>query len=147
MHIFVKTEHPIFKGCDAVNKIKLFKEYFIIYFIGFFGYMLIELLWRGHTHWSMGVTGGICFITLYLLSKKRRGKNLTVTCLLGAAAITAIEFFSGYIVNIMLDWNVWDYSIMFGNIWGQVCILYSCLWYFLTIPVVFFSYYLQKKFI
>lgn len=123
-----------------------FRRNAVLFFIGFILYMLIELLWRGYTHWSMGVAGGLCLIIIYAISIRRRGKNLAVTCLMGAAVITLTELFFGFIVNILLDWKVWDYSMNFGNLWGQVCILYSCLWFFLTVPVVFFSYYLQEGF-
>lgn len=117
-----------------------------IFLIGFTGYMLIELLWRGHTHWSMGVTGGLCFLAIYFLVHARANKNFAITCLMSAAVITLIEFFSGCIVNITLNWAVWDYSKMFGNVKGQICILYTCLWYFLSIPVVLLASYLRKNF-
>jgi len=117
-----------------------------VYFIGLAGYMLLEILWRGHTHWTMGITGGICFLAVFLLCNLRADKNLAVTCILCALAITLAEFISGCIVNLALDWQVWDYSTMFGNFAGQICILYSCLWYFLSVPLFFFSIYLNKKF-
>ena len=39
----------------------------IVFLIGSFGYMGLELLWRGHTHWTMGLAGGICVTLLYTL--------------------------------------------------------------------------------
>ena len=50
--------------------------------------------------------------------------------------ITGIEFLTGVVVNIVLKMNVWDYSAMPGNILGQVCLPYSLLWFFLTIPAL-----------
>ena len=44
--------------------------------IGGVVYMGIETLWRGYTHWSMGVLGGVCFALIGLLvsGKKRKQK-------------------------------------------------------------------------
>ena len=41
-----------------------------IFLIGGLGYGLLEILWRGRTHWSMLLTGGVCFIALYKLFEK-----------------------------------------------------------------------------
>ena len=37
--------------------------------IGGVTYMGIETLWRGHTHWSMGLLGGVCFVLIGLLDE------------------------------------------------------------------------------
>ena len=39
----------------------------IIFTAGAAGYTLLEVLWRGHSHWSMAAAGGI---SLLLLSKE-----------------------------------------------------------------------------
>ena len=28
-------------------------------------YSLLETIWRGHTHWSMSLTGGLVLLTVY----------------------------------------------------------------------------------
>ena len=116
----------------------LFK-YFNVFVIGAVGYALIELLWRGRTHWTMMITGGICFMIIYALSKLER-VPLAYKCAMGALAITAVEFTVGCIVNIMLGWRVWDYSALEYNIMGQVCLLFSIIWYLICIP----AFYLCK---
>ena len=35
------------------------KEKIVLFSIGAMGYGLIEILWRGYTHWSMLTAGGI----------------------------------------------------------------------------------------
>ena len=90
-------------------------------------YNLIEILWRGYTHWSMFFVGGACFQIIgkiHTLSKR----NLFQRCALCSAAVTVVEFISGCLVNLRLKLNVWDYSDMLFNIKGQVCLLYSVLW-------------------
>ena len=111
------------------------REYSAVYLTGSLGYSLIELLWRGFTHWTMALTGGVCFLLLYLVNRRHPHENLLVKCLRGTYLITAIEFMVGCVVNLLLDWKVWDYSQSFGNIMGQICPLYSLLWFFLCIHV------------
>lgn len=42
--------------------------------------------------------------------------------------ITVFEFIVGYIVNIHLGWQVWDYSGLPFNLYGQICLYYFLLW-------------------
>ena len=89
-------------------------------------YGVLEVLWRGYTHVSMLIVGGICFCILIRLSKT--SLNGLVKCLVGGLCITAVEFAAGCIVNLWLVWGVWDYSNMPGNILGQICPQYIALW-------------------
>lgn len=105
-------------------------------FVGTFGaalYGAIEVLWRGHTHWTMLITGGVAFAIMYLLAT-RSGWPLPQIWLCSAAVITTLEFVTGIIVNIRLGWGVWDYSDQPFNLFGQICLLYSLLWFLLAIP-------------
>lgn len=61
--------------------------------------MLIELLWRGRSHFSMFIAGGFAFALLHALFQ-RYALPLPVKCIAGALVITAIEFIAGYIVNL-----------------------------------------------
>ena len=96
--------------------------------------MLIEIIWRGYTHWSMGICGGICFLGIYIFEIVKNDCHIFQKCLFGSLFITANEFITGCIVNLFLDWKIWDYSGQIFNILGQVCVLYSILWFFLCIP-------------
>lgn len=42
------------------------KEYAAVCTVGSVGYSAIEVLWRGFTHWTMALTGGVGFLLLYL---------------------------------------------------------------------------------
>ncbi|MBC8545637.1 hypothetical protein H8711_01625 [Clostridiaceae bacterium NSJ-31] len=105
----------------------------LLFLIGSSGYSLIEVLWRKYTHWTMALTGGVCFVVLHGIF--RRCRPLWKKCVYGAASITGVEFTVGCVVNRLLGWNVWDYSHMSGNLLGQVCPLYTFLWSLLCIPV------------
>lgn len=116
-----------------------------LFLIGAVGYTMIELLWRGHTHWSMSITGGICFLFIYAIWKKLRSAPWYLTCLCCAGAVTAVEFLVGCIVNLALGWNVWSYAQMPFNLLGQICPLFSVLWFFLSALLLPFCRLLNKK--
>jgi len=116
----------------------------IIFSIGSVGYCAIEIIWRGYTHWTMGIAGGICFLSLYCVNAKMRMRKLWEKCLAGAIIITCIEFSIGILVNKVLRWNVWDYSTEQGNVLGQICPLYSVLWFFLCMPLCHLSKDIEK---
>ena len=44
--------------------------------------------------------------------------------------ITGLELITGLIVNVWLGWDIWDYSDLPYNFKGQICLLYSVLWFF-----------------
>ena len=109
-------------------------EYPLTFFLGGTAYMLIEILWRGYTHWTMGICAGICFVGIYWFEQKHPQANLFLKCLFGVFFIAANEFVAGCIVNIILGWHVWDYSNMPLNLLGQVCLPFLFLWFLLCFP-------------
>ena len=100
--------------------------------IGGLMYMGIEILWRGHTHWTMGVLGGLCFVLIGLLDEVQDHPPMLLQMVQGAAIVTALELIVGLIVNRWLGWNVWDYSDMPGNLWGQICPQFAAAWLVLS---------------
>ncbi len=98
-------------------------------------YNIIEILWRGYTHWSMFLVGGVCFNAIGFIHTVSK-RCLFVRCALCSFAITAIEFVSGCFFNLKLKMNVWDYSSLPFNYKGQVCFLYSVLWGILSIIAI-----------
>lgn len=110
------------------------RELAVVYAIGSIGYRFIEVLWRGRTHWTMGVVGGICFLLMYISDFLLKNMRLAVKALISAASVTTVEFFSGLLINRVFCLGVWDYSAMRFNLLGQISLLYSVLWYFLCIP-------------
>ncbi|MCQ2490997.1 MAG: putative ABC transporter permease [Ruminococcus sp.] len=108
-------------------------RYAFVFLMGFFLYGFVEVTGRGYTHWTMCITGGIVLAVIYTLSN-RPAASLKKTCLIGTAVITLIEFAVGIFDNIIMGWQVWDYSDIPLNILGQVCPLFSLLWFMLCIP-------------
>lgn len=93
---------------------------------GGFGYGAMEIFYRGYTHFSMIITGGVCFSLLIRISRSQR--SLAQLCIAGGACITAVEFAVGCIVNLWLKWDVWDYSQQSAHLMGQICPKFFLLW-------------------
>lgn len=109
--------------------LKLICKYSFLFDAGGLLYVLMELVWRGWSHWTMFGLGGICFIYLGLINEVLSWDTpLWMQLLFGVEGITFFEFLTGCIVNLGLGWNVWDYSNMPGNVLGQICPQYSLLW-------------------
>lgn len=108
-------------------------KYYTLGTLGGLIYVFIELMWRGYSHWSMFLLGGICFIALGLINEVIPWEMpLTAQMLIGCVIITALEFITGCIVNLWLGWNVWDYSDLPYNLLGQISAMSSVGWYFLS---------------
>ncbi|MBO6229228.1 MAG: hypothetical protein J6O50_01560 [Ruminiclostridium sp.] len=110
---------------------------FVIFLMGGFIYGLIEVIYRGHTHPSMFVLGGICFLWIGgFNSFFRVSPPLWLQVLLGGAFITLAEFGCGLIYNVWLGLRVWDYSKLPFNIMGQVCPTFFFSWVALSLPAI-----------
>ena len=108
---------------------KLFNKYMFLSDVGGLLYILTEIIWRGRSHWTMFLLGGMCFVAMGLINEVIPWEMpLWQQALIGACIITALEFLTGCVVNLWLGWGVWDYSSMPGNIFGQICPQYFLLW-------------------
>lgn len=121
-------------------------ENFVVFLLGGVIYSLIEVTFRGFTHWSMTLTGGLCLLIMFRRFTARPNEPLLVKSLFGAITITVLEFIAGCIVNLWLGWGVWDYSGMMFNLFGQICLPFSVLWFFLSVPAVLICNYLGRRF-
>ena len=109
-------------------------DFLLCFLLGGAGYVLIELLWRGRSHFSMFIAGGFAFALLHAMFR-RYALPLPVKCIAGALVITAIEFIAGYIVNLRMGLNVWDYSGRPYNLYGQICPGFALLCALLSLPI------------
>ncbi len=121
------------------------REYFTVFGIGGIVYGLVEVLFRGYTHWTMAITGGVAFLLIYIINMKMKSMSLLLRCLAGAAIITALEFAVGCVVNRALHLNVWDYSDEQFNILGQICPLFSLAWFLICIPATMLAFILRRQ--
>ncbi len=120
----------------------------LIFLVGAAGYALMEIAFRGYTHWSMVLTGGACLLSLYYINLSVKDMPITLKAIIGAIVITIYELSVGLIVNKWFGMNVWDYSDMHGNYNGLICPLFSLLWFllcFFLASVWFFFYNRRNK--
>lgn len=121
-----------------------FMKYMLLFLVGGFAYGALEDLTRGYSHISMFIAGGICFILIGLLNEVYTWDfSLVGQMLISSIIITVVEFIAGLIVNVWLKLNVWDYSDQPYNILGQVCLLFTNIWFFVSLFGILLDDYLR----
>ncbi len=124
--------------------IKNIIKYIILGGIGGITYIIIELLYRGYSHWSMFIVSAIAFIFIGLINEFISwNMELWKQMLIGSGIVTVLEFISGYILNIKLGWLIWDYSNVPFNIMGQICLPFSIAWFFISFIAIVADDYLR----
>ena len=98
----------------------------VLFYLGGMGYTGLELLWRGWSHGSMFLLGGLCFLAVGQLDRVRPRLPLPLRALAGAGIITMLELGVGLLVN--RDYRVWDYRQQPMNFLGQICPVFTLLW-------------------
>lgn len=96
-------------------------------------YVTLEILFRGRSHPSMLIVGGLCGLLVGAINQIPRFYRapVAVQSVIGALLVLAVEFASGCVLNLWLGLGIWDYSNQPGNIMGQICPLYGLLWFFI----------------
>ncbi len=127
-----------------------FLKYTFLFLTGGFLYGLVEILSRGYSHISMMIAGGVCFILIGLLNEIYSwNMSILSQMVVSSLIITSVELVSGIIVNLWLKLNVWNYSNMPYNFLGQICLLYTNIWFFLSLPAIllddFLRYLIMKE--
>lgn len=121
-----------------------FMKYTFLFLTGGFTYGFVENISRGFSHISMFIAGGICFILIGLLNEVLPWDlSLLSQMVMASLIITIVEFISGIIVNRWLHLNIWDYSNIPFNYMGQVCLLFTIIWFFLSYPCILLDDYLR----
>ena len=98
----------------------------VLFYTGGAAYLTLELLYRGRSHGSMFLAGGMCFLLIGHLNHVHPKLPLPARAAVGALIVTMVEFAAGLLVN--RDYGVWDYRNQPGNIMGQICPLFTLLW-------------------
>ena len=101
----------------------------VIFYLGGALYMGIELLWRGWSHGSMFLMGGMCFLLIGSLDQHYPAMPVLTQMLLGTLIIVSAELYGGLVMNCWLGWAVWDYSPMPLHVMGQICLPFALLWF------------------
>ena len=101
-------------------------RYPLIFLTGGTAYVGLELLWRGRSHGSMFLAGGICLLLIGHLEEVEPKLPWPLRLLAGAGIITMVELAAGLIFN--RTYAVWDYRSLPGNYMGQICPAYCLAW-------------------
>ena len=104
-----------------------------VFLTGGSSYVGLELLWRGRSHGSMFLAGGLCLLLIGHLEEVEQKLSLPGRVLTGAGIITMVELGLGLVFN--RDYTVWDYRNVPGNYLGQICLPFCLAW----VPVSFFA--------
>lgn len=121
------------------------KEFFIFVIFGI-SYFILEILYKGHSHWAMIFLGGIVSVFIGLINEITPNMKMWKQMFLGTILITIFEFILGYILNIKLGLGIWDYSNIPFNIMGQICLPFSFLWFVLSYFIIMLDDILKETF-
>ena len=117
---------------------------FILFVVGGAIYIVIEMLWRGYSHWAMFFVGGLCFLLVGEINEVIPWEMaFWKQMLIGGAVVTTVELCSGIILNLVLKWHVWDYSKMPFNFLGQICLPFTLAWIGLSAVAIVLDDYLR----
>ncbi len=116
-------EKLLLSGGGFLKKLlKYLFQYLLLFGVGGCAYYYIEVIIRGWSHFSMFYLGGLCFCFFSVQKKftwwNQSLKNQVIRCLL---FLLSGEFITGCMVNLWKGWNVWDYSEVPFNLYGQIC--------------------------
>ena len=98
----------------------------LLFYTGGATYLSLELLYRGRSHGSMFLAGGLCFLLIGHLNRVEPRLPLPLRALVGAMIVTMVELGAGMAVN--RSYQVWDYRDQPGNFMGQICPVFTALW-------------------
>lgn len=123
---------------------RTFLKGLFLFLVGGGVYCVIELLFRGHTHYTMMIVGGICFLMCGALNE-HVGWDMPflLQMLLGCLIITGVELISGLILNVWLGLDIWNYANLPLNLWGQICVLFMAAWFLLSAVAIVLDDYLR----
>lgn len=121
-------------------------EYIFLWALGGSVYYLLEMGFRGFSHWSMFVVGGLalCFCTFQGEMTKWQ-EPMWIQVIRSVIFVTALEFITGILVNKYFQLAVWDYSDQPFNLWGQICIPFMILFSGLLVVAIWLGGMLSYK--
>lgn len=122
--------------------------YFVIFFTSGLIYIMLELLWRGRTHWTMFLCAGLCGLVMANINNNwlEFDTDFRIQVFVSALMCSTFEFFFGIIFNG--DFSIWDYRGMWGTIHvlgDQVNIIFFGIWIIISVFGLPLLDYLQWK--
>ena len=113
-------------------------KYLFLFYIGFTTYVTIEVCFRGYSFWEMGICGGIMILILDSLNNYISwDMDILLQGCIGSAVITFMEFVIGHFYLLGLLPKMWDYSNVWMNYRGIICLPFSLIWILVSIGAIF----------
>lgn len=108
--------------------LKRLMEYGFLFALGGTVYYSLEMAFRGFSHWSMFVLGGLCMDFFAFQGRDTHWREALWKQIIRCTVfVTACEFITGLIVNKWLHLAVWDYSNQPFHLFGQICLPFAVL--------------------
>lgn len=123
-----------------------------IWFLMGMVYFVIEGIWRipkgGDANVVMLPIGGLCGLLIGSINQIPKFYNMSVfkQSLIGTGIVLVIEYTAGYILNIKMGLDIWDYSNMFFNINGQICLEFGLIWLLIMPAAIWLEDFIRFKF-
>ena len=115
----------------------------LLFYTGGMVYLSLELLYRGRSHGSMFLAGGLCFLLIGHMNRVEPKLPLPLRAIVGALIVTTVELGTGMVFN--RQYQVWDYRDQPGNFMGQICPLFSALWIPLSLAAALLFEQMEKR--
>ena len=122
---------------------KKLSEYLFLWAVGGCLYYTFEIVFRGFSHWTMFVLGGLCLVFCTAQGRAGRWRDpLGIQILRCMIFVTSCEFITGIIVNRWLNLGIWDYSNVPFQLFGQICLPFMALFGLLCTIGIYLGGYL-----
>ena len=112
----------------------------VLFLFGFMAYITIEVCYRGYSYPLMGICGGIAILLLDKINNRISWD--TDILIQGACGSLIITFFEYVIGELFLNGVLpvmWDYSNVFLNYKGIICLPFSLIWIIISILGIFIA--------
>ncbi|MDY4495026.1 MAG: hypothetical protein SPE24_09170 [Erysipelotrichaceae bacterium] len=113
----------------------------LLFLVGYCTYISIEVTYRNISYPIMGICGGLAILLLDKINDNISWNiDLCLQGLCGSALITFFELIIGEIaLHTSLLPIMWDYSNVPLNFDGVICLPFSIVWFFLSVPAIFLA--------
>ena len=108
-----------------------------IWFLFGMCYFTLEGIYRipsgGYANIAMLAVGGLCGLLVGSVNQVPKFYNMTVwkQAVIGTVLTLVVEYVSGYVLNVKMGLGIWDYSDMYFNVNGQICLEFAFIWFLL----------------
>lgn len=109
----------------------------VLCYVGFTTYITIETIYRGFSFWQVGICGAIAIILLDKINDYISwDMDILLQGCIGSLIITGMEFIIGNLYLMGIVPKMWDYSNVWLNYKGIICLPFSLIWILLSICAI-----------